>query len=49
MRARFERFARVSRAALQRKFPRLVFQDHTIDGIAIESVCAVETPARVIF
>ena len=49
MRARFERLARVSRAALQRKFPRLVFQDHTIDGIAIESVCAVETPARVIF
>jgi epsilon-lactone hydrolase len=49
MRARFERFARVPRAALQRKFPRLVFQDHTVDGIAIESVCAVETPARVIF
>jgi monoterpene epsilon-lactone hydrolase len=49
MRARFERLARVSREALQRKFPSLVFQDYTIDGIAIESVCAVETPARVIF
>jgi epsilon-lactone hydrolase len=48
MRARFERFARVSREALQRKFPGLVFQDYTVDGIAIESVCAVETPARVI-
>lgn len=48
MRARFERFAGVSRAALQRKFPGLVFQDHIIDGLAIESVCAVETPARVI-
>src|SRR5579863_3077428 len=48
MRARFERFARVPREALQRKFPRLVFQDHAIDGIAIESVCAVEAPARVI-
>jgi hypothetical protein len=47
MRARFERFARVSREALQRKFPTLVFQDHNIDGLAIESVCAVETPARV--
>lgn len=48
MRARFERFARVSRAALQRKFPGLVFQDHVINGLAIESVCAVETPARII-
>lgn len=48
MRARFERFSRVSREALQRKFPKLVFQDHTSGGLAIESVCAVETPARVI-
>jgi epsilon-lactone hydrolase len=48
MRARFERFARVSREALQRKFPRLVFQDYNIDGLVMESVCAVETPARVI-
>ena len=49
MRARFERLARVSREALQRTFPSLVFHDYTIEGIAIESVCAVETPARVIF
>lgn len=48
MRARFERFSRVPRQALQRKFPKLLFQDHTIGGLAIESVCAVETPARVI-
>lgn len=48
MRARFERFSRVSRDALQRKFPGLLFQDHTTDGLGIESVCAVETPARVI-
>ena len=48
MRARFERFGRVSREALQRKFPRLVFEDHTTDGLGIESVSAVETPARVI-
>lgn len=48
MRARFERFGRVSRETLQRKFPKLVFQDHTIGGLAIESVCAVERPARVI-
>lgn len=48
MRARFERFSRVSRAALQRKFPNLSFQDHTSGGLALEAVCAVETPARVI-
>ncbi len=47
-RARFERFARVSRESLQRKFPKLAFQDHNVDGLAVESVCAVETPARVI-
>lgn len=47
-RARFERFARVSRAALQRRFPKLVFQDHTVDGLAMESVRAAATPARVI-
>src|SRR5690348_8100148 len=33
-RARFERFGRVSRKTLQRKFPTLVFQDHSIDGLA---------------
>lgn len=48
MRARFERFGRVSRAKLQRKFPRLRFQDHTIGELPMESVCAVETPARVV-
>ncbi len=47
-RARFERFARASREALQRKFPNLVFQDHSIDGLALESVCAVQSPTRVI-
>jgi epsilon-lactone hydrolase len=48
MRGRFERFSRVSRQALQRKFPKLVFADHAVNGLAIESVCAVESPARVI-
>ena len=48
MRARFERLGRVSRARLQRKFPRLRFQDHVIDGLVAESVCAVESPTRVI-
>ena len=48
MRARFERLGRVSRERLQRNFPRLRFQDHIIDGLAMESICAVESPTRVI-
>ena len=48
MRARFERLSRIPRARMQRKFPKLVFGDHTADGIAIESVRAVESPARVV-
>jgi epsilon-lactone hydrolase len=48
MRARFERLSRVSRETLQGKFPRLRFQDHAIDELAIESICAVEVPTRVI-
>jgi epsilon-lactone hydrolase len=48
MRARFERFARVSREKLQRKFPNLLFQDYAAGEVAIESVCAVEIPTRVI-
>jgi epsilon-lactone hydrolase len=48
MRARFERFARVSRQKLQRKFPNLSFEDLRAGGLAIESVCAVEAPPRVI-
>jgi monoterpene epsilon-lactone hydrolase len=48
MRARFERLSRVSREKLQHKFPGLVFQDHASGELAIESICAVEVPARVI-
>lgn len=48
MRARFERLARVSREALQRKFPALVFDDHRADGVGIEAVRAVESPKRVV-
>ena len=48
MRARFERFGRVSREKLQRRFPRLEFQDHTVDGLAVEALCAVEAPTRAI-
>jgi monoterpene epsilon-lactone hydrolase len=48
MRARFERLSGVSREKLQRKFPRLLFKDHAIDELAIESIRAVEAPTRVI-
>jgi monoterpene epsilon-lactone hydrolase len=48
MRARFERLSRVSREKMQRKFPQIVFGDHVVDKVAIESICAHESPARVI-
>src|ERR1700739_616526 len=48
MRARFERFGRVSRVKLQRKYPGLRFEDHRCGELAIESVCAVATPRRVV-
>lgn len=48
MRGRLERFSRVPREVMQRKFPKLVFGDHAVNGLAIESVCAVESPARTI-
>ncbi len=48
MRARFERFSRTPRDAIRRRFPNVVFSDHSVDGLAIESVCAVAAPARVI-
>jgi len=48
MRARFERLSRVSRKKMQRKFPKIVFGDHGAGEVVIESVCALESPARVI-
>jgi len=48
MRARLERLGRVSREKIRRKFPKVAFGDHAIGVLAIESVCAVELPARVI-
>ncbi len=44
MRARFERFGKTSRKAMQSKFPELVFEDHGIGSLAMESVRAVESP-----
>src|SRR5579863_5857773 len=48
MRARFERFGQVSRERLQGKFPQLRFQDYALEHLAVESVCAIERPARAI-
>ena len=48
MRVRFERLGRVSREKIQRKFPKVVFGDHTVGHVPIETVCAVDSPARII-
>jgi monoterpene epsilon-lactone hydrolase len=48
MRARFERFARVSRGSLLRKHPQLVFEDHRLGKLELESVCAVRDPRCVV-
>ncbi len=44
MRRRFERFGRTARAVLQRRHPGLVFGDHSVGRLPIESVCAVPDP-----
>lgn len=48
MRARFERLSRVPREKMRRKFPKLVFGDHAAGAVPVESVRAVDSPARVI-
>lgn len=48
MRTRFERLGCVSREKIQRKFPKVVFGDHAIGQVPIETLCAVESPARII-
>src|SRR5574341_2036606 len=48
MRARFERLSRVSRKKIQRKFPKVSFADHAVGHVPIETVCAVESPTRII-
>lgn len=47
-RQRFERFAAVSREAVQAKYPNVVFSDHRAGRTAIEGICAVSDPARVV-
>ncbi len=48
MRARFERFGRVSRRTLQKKHPKLAFEDHGADGLLVESVRAIDSPRCVL-
>jgi len=48
MRARFERLSRNPRARMQRKFPNLAFGEHAADGLAIESIRAVNSPTSAI-
>lgn len=48
LRARFERFGRVSRDAMLRKHPKLVFEDHRVGPLWVEAVRAVDQPSRVI-
>lgn len=48
MRARFEQLSRNPRARMQRRFPSLLFGEHSAGGLAIESIRAVNAPTRVI-
>jgi epsilon-lactone hydrolase len=48
MRARFERFARTNRDAMRRKHPQLVFDDHWLGRLQLESVRAVAAPRCVL-
>jgi acetyl esterase/lipase len=48
MRVRFDRLGRISREKIQRKFPKVTFGDHAAGEVAMESVCAVGSPAQVI-
>lgn len=48
LRARFERFARVSREAMQKKHRRLAFEDHPIGSLHLESVRATDSPSAVV-
>ncbi len=48
MRRRFERFGRTSRAEMLQRHPSVVFADHRVDQLAIESVRATRRPGRTI-
>ncbi len=46
MRRRFERFGTTARKTLLHRHPHLVFTDHVVEGLAIESVRASASPRR---
>src|SRR5512143_3335012 len=46
MRARYERFAAVSRESLRRKHPQVVFEDLQAGAVAIEAIRATDAPTR---
>ena len=48
MRRRFERFGRTSRATMLARHPAVVFRDHQVGQLWIESVRATRRPARVL-
>jgi monoterpene epsilon-lactone hydrolase len=48
MRARFERFGRVSREALRRRHPRLAFEDHRVGSLDMEAVRTAATARCVV-
>jgi epsilon-lactone hydrolase len=48
MRRRFERFGATSRERLLRRHPGLLFGDHAVGRLGMESVCAVQAPERTI-
>jgi acetyl esterase/lipase len=48
MRRRFERFGATSRATMLQRHPALVFADHAVGPLPIESVRAVARPSRTI-
>lgn len=48
LRARFERFGQVGRKSISRKYPKVVFEDHRLGPLWIESVRAVDQPSCVI-
>jgi monoterpene epsilon-lactone hydrolase len=48
LRARFERFGQVSREAVQRKHPRVAFEDHRLGALNVESIRATDSPGCVV-
>jgi len=47
-RRRFARLATVTRESMQSKYPNMVFADHQAGRTAIEALCAVRDPRRVV-